>query len=45
MDYFIGGEMLIYDNIDPDYGHILYYWDISGERDKYIWTGGKTIIF
>ena len=45
MDYFIGGEMKIHDNIDPDYGHILYYWDISGERDKYIWTGGKTIIF
>ena len=45
MDYFIGGEMMIYDNVDPDYGHILYYWDISGERDKYIWTGGKTIIF
>ena len=44
MDYFIGGEMMIIDNVDPDYGHILYYWDISGERDHYIWTGGKTII-
>jgi hypothetical protein len=45
IDYFIGGSMQIYDNIDSAYGHILYYWDVSGERDKYIWTGGKTIIF
>ena len=35
-DYFIAGKMDICSNVDPDYNHILYSWDISGERNHYI---------
>ena len=43
-DYFIGGKMDICSNVDPDYNHILYSWDVSGERNHYIWVGPKSKI-
>ena len=43
-DYFIGGKMDICSNVDPDYSHILYSWDVSGERNHYIWVGPKSKI-
>lgn len=43
-DYFIAGKMDICSNVDPDYNHILYSWDVSGERNHYIWVGPKSKI-
>ena len=31
-------------NKDPDYYHILYHWDVSGEYNHYIWVGPKSKI-
>ena len=43
-DYYIGGKMDMCLNKDPDYYHILYHWDVSGEYNHYIWVGPKSKI-
>ena len=43
-DYFIAGKMDICSNVDPDYNHILYSWDVSGEYEHNIWVGPKSKI-
>ena len=43
-DYYIGGKMEIRPNADTSFKHILYSWDVSGERNHYIWLGPKSKI-
>ena len=43
-DYYIGGKMEILPNADTSFKHILYSWDVSGERNHYIWLGPKSKI-
>ena len=48
-NYYIGGELSVYEysenhNSGNPYGHVLYTWDISGEKYHYIWAGVKTVI-
>lgn len=48
-NYYIGGQLSVYEysenhNSGNPYGHVLYTWDISGEKYHYIWAGVKTVI-
>lgn len=43
--FFVGAKMTTPQYYkDPQYGHVLYKWDASGETEHHIWAGVKTIV-